>query len=79
MSTEISYNDYLKLQGLAALASEHNRALKVIVRAAASITGEVESPSNYFGHTADEMYSDHPDVGALLRRLDMTVSESVNP
>ena len=78
VKASITQDDYIKLRGLAVIAAEHTRALEVIIKAAAAITGE-ESDSmspNYYGCTSDEFYSStEPNIGSLLSRLGIEVEE----
>lgn len=68
----ISREDFYKLNGLLALAKNHNAALETIRRAACEITGE--SPEDY-GHTADAIYEGHP-ADDLLRKVGVEIAEN---
>ena len=60
----ISREDYYKLIGLLALATEHNRALGVIEGAAYEITKETQE----YGHTSDAVAQSYT-ADELLRKL----------
>jgi hypothetical protein len=62
-------DDKLKLLGLRALATHHNRMLKDIVAAAIVITGD---PDDDIGHTADWLYNTDDD-----RRTPEQLAESI--
>lgn len=67
--TEISYEDYLKLEGLLVLGREANKECDRIVRAVAGIVGEnPDDPA----HAADAVYSSY-SARELLRKSDITV------
>lgn len=73
----ISYEDFLKLQGLLTLAIEHNRSLKSIEKAAAQITGATEDGYDYYGCTSDAVYelvgSPSSNAQSLLNKLGIEV------
>lgn len=73
----IPYDDYLKLVGLFAVASDHEKALRAIHRAAAGITQEAEEPygDSYFGVTSDAI-TQGDSVDQLLRALKIDVEKS---
>lgn len=67
--TEISYEDYLKLEGLLVLGREANKECDRIVRAIAGIVGEnPDDPA----HSADAVYSGYT-ARELLQRNTITV------
>lgn len=67
--TEISYEDYLKLEGLLVLGREANKECDRIVRAVAGIVGEnPDDPA----HAADAVYSGYT-ARELLQRNTITV------
>jgi hypothetical protein len=68
MGKVISYDDYLKLEGLKVLAKEHNKALSNIENAVLSITGE----SGSGGHSGDFVYDNDISVGELMKKLGIT-------
>lgn len=68
------YGDYLKLMGLLTLASEHNKALADIERAAAGVVGAKDNDTGYFGHVTDAVYSNY-DAASLCRALGIEVEE----
>lgn len=68
----ISREDFYKLNGLLALAKNHNAALEAIKRAACEITGE--SAEDY-GHTTDAIYEGY-SAEELLRKVGMEIAEN---
>ena len=66
----ISREDYYKLIGLLALATEHNRALGVIEGAAYEITKETQE----YGHTSDAVAQSYT-ADELLRKLGIEVAD----
>jgi hypothetical protein len=69
----ISYDDYLRLVGLLALAADHRRMLEAIERSACTITGDEPAEG---GHTGDAIWggSDHTPA-RLLELLGIAVPE----
>lgn len=71
--TEISYEDYLKLEGLLVLGREANKECDRIVRVVATLVGE--DPYDP-GHSADAVYNEY-SARELLRKSDITVLSPV--
>jgi hypothetical protein len=70
MTKTLTYEDYLRLTGLLALAADHRRMLQAIERSACAITGqEVEDG----GHTSDAIWCDAYTPERLLRLLGIPV------
>jgi hypothetical protein len=67
--TEISREDFLKLQGLLTVARYHSRMLDDLERAAREITGE--EPNG--GHTSDAIFNDFT-AELLLAKLEIKVA-----
>lgn len=70
----ISDQDYLKLEGLVAIAAQHNLALKTIDKAMAEITGEPDDGYGYHGVTSDAIFDpSRTSVTSLLDKLGIEV------
>lgn len=68
--TTLTYDDYLRLTGLLALAADHRRQLQAIERSACALTGQQIEAG---GHTSDAVWVDGYDVQRLLRLLSIPV------
>lgn len=73
----ISREDFYKLEGLLALAREHNAAIDTIVRATAQITGEPDDGCGYFGF-ANDAVSEGYRAAELLRKVGIEVEEATD-
>jgi hypothetical protein len=67
LKSTISYDDYLKLVGLLAIAQSHNKQVRILVRVARSLTPDLDC-----GHTDDAAWCDET-AEELLRKLDIAI------
>lgn len=70
MTKIITYDDYLRLCGLLALAADHRKMLEAIDRSACAITGQ--NPEDG-GHTSDTIWGQGYSPQRLLELLDIPV------
>lgn len=71
--TEISHEDYLKLEGLLVLGRAANRECNQIARAIAGLLGEEDpATSDNAGHAFDAVINDY-SARELLRKSEITV------
>lgn len=71
---KVSYEDYLKLEGLLALAHSHSRQLKHIEKAIVEVLNEKEDENcdGYYGHVSDFVYDSNYRTGKeLLKNLNI--------
>lgn len=66
----ISYDDYLRLAGLLALADDHRRMLQAIERSACAISGDDPERG---GHTSDAIWSQGYSAQRLLELMGIAV------
>jgi hypothetical protein len=66
--TELSYDDFLRLEGLLTLARDIEAQSQAILRSVRGITGETD-PN---GHSADAIYNGYT-ARQLLEKLDVSV------
>jgi hypothetical protein len=69
MTKSLSYDDYLRLAGLLALAADHRRMLEAIDRAACAITGDEPAAGS---HTSDAVWSGDRSLADVLMLLGIT-------
>jgi hypothetical protein len=70
----ISYDDYLKLEGLFVLAREHTRQLKIIEATTAALVGAENDGYDYYGHASDAVYNEM-SVREMLGKLSVLVAD----
>lgn len=72
----ISYQDYLQIVGLMALAKHHNDMLAQIEETAGRLLGE-EKEYGQYGHISDQVFCREPDADTLLKKMEITVQPVV--
>jgi len=72
--SKISRAHHCQLLGLFTLAEQHNAALRDIERSAASLVGENDDGSGYYGHVSDALCNGD-SAAHMLKKLGIRVAK----
>lgn len=70
--TQITHDEYLKLEGLLVIGPEYEKQVDQVIRSIALILGEQPPDGERPGHAADAVYGGYT-ARELLRKSDITV------
>lgn len=71
---EVTYEEYLKLEGLCRLYEESRNEAEKIQESIANILEAEDDGHNYYGHLSDKLW-DHPTAKSLLDSIDVEIKE----